>query len=146
MAAFGNMYQLAQEPLLKELLKYVMKDESRHVAFGVLSLKDYYDDMPAGELADREEFVIYASELMRNRLVGTDIAQAMGWDAKAVTEHTLNSETGRAFRGMLFMRVVPNLKKLGVLTPRVRKAFTELGIIQFEDVDTDSLDRQLGFL
>ncbi len=146
MAAFGNMYQLVQEPLLKDLLKYVMKDESRHVAFGVLSLKGYYDDMPANELADREDFVIYASELMRNRLVGTDIADAMGWDRKAVTEHTLNSENGQAFRAMLFMRVVPNLKKLGVLTPRVRKAFTELGIIQFEDVDTDSLDQQLGFL
>ena len=132
--------------LLKDLLKYVMKDESRHVAFGVLSLKGYYDDMSASELVDREDFVIYASELMRNRLVGTDIARAMGWDEKAVTEHTLNSETGRAFRGMLFMRVVPNLKKLGVLTPRVRKAFTELEIIQFEDVDTDALDRQMDFL
>jgi len=59
MAAFGNLYQLAQEPLLKELLKYVMKDESRHVAFGVLSLRGYYDDMPASELRDREDFIIY---------------------------------------------------------------------------------------
>ena len=68
MAAFGNLFQIAQEPLLKELLKYVMRDESRHVAFGVLSLRDYYDDMPANELADREDFIIYASELMRDRL------------------------------------------------------------------------------
>ena len=98
------------------------------------------------ELADREDFVIYASELMRNRLVGTDISEAMGWDAKAVEEHTLNSESGRAFRAMLFMRVVPNLKKLGVRTPRVRRAFTELEIIHFEDVDTDALDRQMDFL
>ncbi len=51
MAAFGNLYQMAQEPLLKELLHYVMKDESRHVAFGVLSLNDYYQDMPAKRAA-----------------------------------------------------------------------------------------------
>ena len=38
MAAFGNLFQITQEPLLKELVRYVMKDESRHVAFGVLSL------------------------------------------------------------------------------------------------------------
>ena len=50
MAAFGNLFQIAQEPLLKELLKYVMRDEARHVAFGVLSLRDYYDDMSASEL------------------------------------------------------------------------------------------------
>ena len=51
MAAFGNLYQLAQEPLLKELLKYVMKDESRHVAFGVLSLRDYYQDLSPAEIS-----------------------------------------------------------------------------------------------
>jgi len=65
MAAFGNLFQITHEPLLKELIRYVMKDESRHVAFGVLSLSDYYTDMPAGELCDREDFIIYACELMR---------------------------------------------------------------------------------
>src|SRR6267142_1182205 len=45
MAAFGNLFQITQEPLLKELVRYVMKDESRHVAFGVLSLHEFYDDM-----------------------------------------------------------------------------------------------------
>ena len=146
MAAFGSLYQVAQEPLLKELLKYVMKDEARHVAFGVISLKDYYKDMPANELSDREDFIIYASELMRNRLVGDDIARAMGWNVEEVQEQVMNSAVGQGFRSMLFMRVVPNLKKLGLLTPRVREAYTKLGIIQFEDFDSDEADRQLGFL
>jgi hypothetical protein len=146
MAAFGSLYQVAQEPLLKELLKYVMKDEARHVAFGVISLKDYYKDMPANELSDREDFIIYASELMRNRLIGDDIAKAMGWNVAEVQEQVMNSQVGQLFRSMLFMRVVPNLKKLGLLTPRVREAYTKLGIIQFEDFDTDAADRQLGFL
>ena len=146
MAAFGNLYQLAEEPLLKELLKYVMRDESRHVAFGLLSLRDYYTDMPANELADREDFVIYASELMRNRLVAGEIAQVMGWNEAEVRDLIRNSERGRMFRRMLFMRVVPNLKKLGLLTPKVRDAFTKLEIIEFEDYDTDLADQQLGFL
>jgi hypothetical protein len=146
MAAFGSLFAVCQEPLLKELLKYVMKDESRHVAFGVLSLRDYYTDMPANELADREDFIIYASELMRNRLVGSDIAQTFGWNAEEVKQCVLASETGRQFRGMLFQRVVPNLKKLGLLTPKVRRAFTDLEIIQFEDFDAEAVDRQLGFL
>src|SRR5262245_11651787 len=49
LAAFGFMHQLSTEPLLKQLLRYVMSDEARHVAFGVLSLKEYY-----GELTDAE--------------------------------------------------------------------------------------------
>jgi len=146
MAAFGNLYQLAQEPLLKELLKYVMKDESRHVAFGVLSLRDYYRDLPASEMRDREDFIVYACELMRNRLIGDDIARAMGWNADEVREAFLASAPAQMFRKILFMRIVPNLKKLGLLTPRVRSAFDALGILQFEDYDAEEADRQLGFL
>jgi hypothetical protein len=146
MAAFGNLFQIAQEPLLRELLKYVMRDESRHVAFGVLSLRDYYDDMPANELADREDFIIYASELMRDRLVGGDLALAMGWNVAEVQHEVLSSEIGRVFRSMLFQRIVPNLKKLRLLTPKVREAYTRLGLIQFEDFDSDAADRRLGFL
>ena len=116
------------------------------VAFGVLSLRGYYDDMPANELADREDFVIYACELMRDRLVGTQIADVMGWDREEVRVHVLESEVGLAFRSMLFMRIVPNLKRLGLLTPRIRKAFERLGSLQFEDYDSEAADRELGFL
>ena len=144
MAAFGNLFQITQEPLLKELVRYVMKDESRHVAFGVLSLSDYYADMSASEMRDREDFIIYACELMRNRLVGDQIAQAMGWDRDEVKEQVLASPPALMFRQMLFARVVPNLMRLGLVTPRVREAFERLGIIQFEDADPEAQDRALG--
>ena len=144
MAAFGNLFQITTEPLLKELVRYVMKDESRHVAFGMLSLKDYYQDMPAGELRDREDFIIYACELMRNRLVGDQIAVAMGWNRDEMRDVVLGSPLGLAFRRMLFMRVVPNLKRLGLLSPRVRAAFAELEILEFENADPEAQDRELG--
>jgi hypothetical protein len=112
----------------------------------VLSLRDYYRDMPANEVRDREDFIIYACELMRDRLVGTQIADAMGWDREEIRQLVLGSQVGRAFRGMLFQRIVPNLKKLELLTPRVRESFARLGILQFEDFDAESVDRRLGFL
>ena len=145
MAAFGNLHQMTQEPLLKELIHYVMRDESRHVAFGVVSLKDYYTDMPEKELREREDFIIYACELMRNRLVGTQIADAMGWSRDAIRDVVMQSPVGQAFRSMLFARVVPNLKRLGLLSPRVRDAFERLDILRFEDHDPEEQDRQLGF-
>jgi len=144
MAAFGNLYRLVQEPLLKQLIHFVMRDEARHVAFGVLSLREYYDDMPEAELREREDFIIYACELMRNRLVGDQIARAMGWDIAETRQHILASPPSRAFRILLFARIVPNIKRLGLLSPRVRAAFGELGIIQFEDSDPEEQDRQLG--
>jgi hypothetical protein len=145
MAAFGNLYQLTPEPLLKELIHYVMRDESRHVAFGVVSLADYYHDMPDAEKRDREDFVIYACELMRNRLVGDQIARAMGWDHEEVKRCVLESPVGQAFRRSLFARVVPNLKRLGLLSPRMRDAFEKLGILEYENADPEAQDRELGF-
>ncbi|MCC6849993.1 MAG: ferritin-like domain-containing protein [Deltaproteobacteria bacterium] len=144
MAAFGNLYQITSEPLLKELVHYVMRDESRHVAFGVLSLSDYYKDMPANELRDREDFILYACELSRDRLVGDQIAHAMGWNREEVRQQVLASKPFMDFRRSLFMRIVPNLKRLGLLSPRVRDAFDRLGILEFEDADPEAQDRALG--
>jgi hypothetical protein len=144
MAAFGNMYMMAQEPLIKELVKNVMRDESRHVAFGVLSLRDFYQDIPANELRDREDFIMEACELMRDRLVGEDIAEHFGFDKDEVKEIVLASPVMQEFRKLLFQRVVPNVKRLGLLTPRVREQFERLQIIQFEDSDPEAMDRQLG--
>jgi len=144
MAAFANMYVLASEPLVKELLHYVMKDESRHVAFGVLSLRDYYEDMPENERREREDFVIEACELMRDRLLAEDVSRYMGFNVAEVREIVLASEVMKMFRKALFSRIVPNVKKLGLLTPRVREAFQRLEIIDFENHDPDAEDRALG--
>ena len=144
MAAFGTLWKAAQEPLLKELLRYVMKDESRHVAFGVLALRDHYKGMSPGEMKDREDFIIYACELMRNRLAGGEIGRVMGWPVDEVQKSMIESPSGQMFRTMLFMRIVPNLRKLGLITPRVRKAFERLEIIQFEHLDPEEQDRELG--
>ena len=124
MAAFGNLYQLAQEPLLKDLLHYVMKDESRHVAFGVLVAARLLRGLPANELRDREDFIIYACELMREPPGRRRDRRGDGLErARRCATVVLESPIGQLFRQMLFMRIVPNLKKLGLITPRVREAF-----------------------
>jgi hypothetical protein len=144
MAAFGSMYQICQEPLLKEIVLNVMRDESRHVAFGVHSLAGYYDDMSAAELRDREDFLIYACELSRNRMIPLELADLMGWERAEVAETMLHSPASRLVRQALFMRVVPNLKRLGLLTPRVREAFDRLGILQFESMDPEFQEKLFG--
>ncbi len=146
MAAFANMHALAQEPLIKELVRYVMRDESRHVAFGVLSLSDYYKDMPEVERREREDFTIEACELMRDRLIGDEVADVVGFDRGEVRELLLASPLMQQFRRLLFMRVVPNLKRLGLLTPRVREHFARLEILEFEDADPEAMDRALGLV
>ena len=144
MAAFSSMYQMAVEPLVRDVVHYVMKDESRHVAFGVISLRNFYTDMGEAERREREEFVIEACHLMRDRLVGDEIATHFGWPREEVRQKVLASPVMKMFRQSLFARVVPNIRKLGLLTPRVRKGFEQLEIIQFEHYDPEAADREIG--
>jgi hypothetical protein len=57
LAAFKFIHQFTREPLIRELTHNVMRDEARHVAFGVLSLKDFYTrECNEKERREREEF------------------------------------------------------------------------------------------
>jgi hypothetical protein len=133
MAAFGFMHKMCQEPLLTDLTHYVMRDESRHVAFGVLSLNETFQNLSAAERRDREEFLYEGCRLMRDRLLMEDVWEVMGWPVAEVRQIVLDSPQMQDFRKMLFSKVVPNVKRLGLLTPYVRERFAELGILQFEN-------------
>ena len=144
MAAFGGIYQVTHEPLLKTLLLNVMRDEARHVAFGVLSLRGYMNELSEGERRDREDFVIWACQLSRDRMVGEDLADVMGWPREPLRQAMLASPISRAVRGTLFARVIPNLKRLGLLTPRVRQALADMHLLKFESYDPEYQEKQLG--
>jgi hypothetical protein len=142
LAAFGFMHMLTNEPLLKKLLRYVMADEARHVAFGVLSLKEFYEGLSASEIRVRQEFAFESARLLRNRFFAQDVWEKLGADPQAVVKFMQENgdPAGETFQEMLFSKIVPNCKKLGLLDAGdgwLRQRFTELGIIQFEDwVDT----------
>ncbi len=142
LAAFGFIHQMTDEPLLKKLLRYVMSDEARHVAFGVLSLQEFYGQLNAAEIRERQEFALEAVIRLRNRWFHTDVWERMGVDPKPVVRLMLDepSSDEQMFRMMLFSKIVPNTKKLGLLDAGdgwLRSRFEELGIIHFEDwVDT----------
>jgi hypothetical protein len=140
LAAFGFLHQITTEPLLKQLLRYVMSDEARHVAFGVLSLKEAYDGMSDAEIKDRQEFSFEAAIRMRDRFMQQEVWERMGIDMRQVMPLLLADPTRGMFQQMLFSKIVPNCKKLGLLDRNdkwLRHRFEDMGVIQFEDwVDT----------
>jgi len=136
LAAFGFMHQFTNEPLLKKLLRYVMSDEARHVAFGVLSLKECYDEMSDAEMKDRQEFAFEAAIRMRDRFMQQEVWERMGVNVREVIPLVLADPTRAVFQSMLFSKIVPNCKKLGLLDRNdkwLRHRFEEMGVIQFED-------------
>jgi rubrerythrin len=140
LAAFGFLHQMTTEPLLKKLLRYVMSDEARHVAFGVLSLKEYYAQLSNTEIRERQEFAFEAAVRMRDRFLQQETWERLGVDVKEAVKVMMQAPDRPIFQGMLFSKIVPNCKKLGLLDAGdgwLRERFTELGVIQFENwVDT----------
>jgi hypothetical protein len=144
LAAFGFMHQLTQEPLLKQLLRYVMADEARHVAFGVLSLQELYSQLSASEMRERQEFAFEAAVRMRDRLRSQEV-----WDRMGVPWNDVMTLMGRQdpnqddFQILLFSKIVPNLRKLGLLDAAdgwLREKFTEMGVIAFEHLSDSTED------
>ncbi len=133
LAAFGMIRNNTQEPLLKELTTYVIGDEARHVAFGILSLRDYYRDQPESVKREREDFVYEAARLMRDRFLFQEVWEKTGLPTKQCMEIALHNQGQVMFRQMLFAKIVPAIKKMDLLSDRQRVRFAELGILQFEN-------------
>ncbi len=142
LASFGFMHSLIEEPLLKKLLRYVMSDEARHVAFGVLSLQEVYQGLSAPEIKERQEFAFEAALRMRDRFLRQEVWERFDVEVADMVKFQLEMpDELREFQRMLFSKIVPNCKKLGLIDAGdgwLRDRFTEIGVIQFEDLPDTS--------
>jgi hypothetical protein len=141
LAAFGVHRDLSNNALVTQLLAYVMQDEARHVAFGRLALRDFYSQLTEAERADREEFIVEGCYLMRNRFRAQEVWERMGFNVEECLEFTENSPVQQAFRTLLFSRIVPCVKDIGLWGPKVQHAYTDLGVIDAAQSDLDALMR-----
>jgi len=142
LAAFGLMQVMMQhEPLILDITSRIMQDESRHVAFGVMSLQKLYTrELSSKELAEREDFVIESAHLMYERLISEPVFERLGWDKALWVPWARNTPFQKGFRQMTFSKIVPNLKRLGLLTPRIRETFAKLDVLRYE-TEKDSVEQ-----
>ncbi|MGB8407550.1 MAG: ferritin-like domain-containing protein [Mycobacterium sp.] len=140
LAAFGVLRDMAAPgSLAKQVLAYVMQDEARHVAFGRISLKDYYSELTEVERGEREEFVVDACYLMRDRFRGEEVFETLGLDVKACADWVDTSPMMIQFRSHLFSRIVPIVKDIGLWGEGVQKAFADMGVIDMAGFDIENL-------
>ena len=85
-------------------------------------------------MREREDFVIEASHLLRERLRMEAVFERMDWDVPLWTDWADNTPFMIGFRQMTFSKIVPNLKRLGLLTPRVRDAYGKMDLLRFENL------------
>ncbi len=141
LAAFGTMRMtMSGEPLIQDITSRIIQDEARHVAFGVLSLRKFYEqELSSAERKYREDFICEATHLLYERLMPTMCIDRLGYDRDVWLPWLTNSPFHRGMRSMMFSKIVPNLKRLGLLTPRVRETFAQLDLLKYEN-DPDSVE------
>ncbi|MEZ4440119.1 MAG: ferritin-like domain-containing protein [Polyangiaceae bacterium] len=141
LAAFRTVRMSTLDPLLADIIELVVRDEARHVAFGVNYLEQFVKSLSEEEREERARFAYEACVVMRERLVPTDVFEHWGWDVAEARKVFLEATIMQQFRQLLFTRVIPNLRRVGLLTDGVRPLYDELGLLQFENlVDDGSID------
>ena len=139
LAAFANIRDHAGDPLAAAVNAYVMQDEARHVAFGRLALREYYPQLTQQERNEREEFLIEACYLMRDRFTNVEMWENLGYPIKECLTHLENSEGMKMFRTNLFSRIVPVVKDIGLWGDGIQSAYRDMGVLGFADVDIDAM-------
>ncbi|MBS2011262.1 MAG: ferritin-like domain-containing protein [Deltaproteobacteria bacterium] len=144
LGAFGTLYKQTKEPLLKQLLKYVIQDEARHVHYGVLALRDHMKELSESERREREDWSFEVALLMRNRFVAYEVYEE--WFEGIMPrdkwrEFVTQTPGMRQFRQTMFSRLVPNLREVGLVTPRLIPRYEKVGLLQYmSGLAADRLD------
>ena len=137
LAAFNVAKMNTSDPVLRDMLHLVIRDEARHVTFGVNYLEDHVKSLSAQEIEERAEFALEACIVMRERMVPVDVHAHFGWDVSETRQISLGGMARQEFRNLVFARIIPNLKRIGLLTEKIRPRFDELGLLAFETLPDD---------
>ncbi len=129
LAIYGGTRMVTDDPLLSAILKGIVDDEARHVAFAVALVENTKDEWSAAEQHEAEDMALAAVEQMAQggnfepfADVGLDPADVQ----RCVTER---QEQGQGRSNFVFSHVTPNLKRLGMITARTRPRYAELGLV-----------------
>ena len=134
LGAFGTLYRETKEPLLRELLQ---RDPGRVAARALRRLGParHLGELSERERREREDWAFEVALLMRNRFLAYEVYEeyyAHILSRREWNEGLLRSRYMENFRRMMFKRLIPNLKRIGLLSDRVRPYYADLGLLQFE--------------
>ena len=139
--SFRDMRNATREPLLKELLTYVSRDEARHTGYGIKYLSALVPTLSGAERARIEDFAFEsARRLVDARTPGSmrdsvmTIWREAGLDPAAVLAELAKEREAMAAllarsggrRGPIRGFVIPTLKSIGLFSDRIAVHFDEM--------------------
>jgi hypothetical protein len=120
-------------PLIQDIITRVHQDEARHAAFGILSMRRLVQESTPEEMAEMEDFAFNILETL-NANQQLDMLQVFGPKYGLDPDNVVQSMHALEQWGFLnsepFMHtVMPNLKRLGLITARTEQRYRERGIL-----------------
>jgi hypothetical protein len=137
-ALFRMLAETSKDPLLKQICRYILQDESRHMGFGMLSLPDVIGELTDAERAELEEVTHWALVKTLTGQFPEPVYRELGFGKAEIGEihaHRRERAAGaegshyrRLFRKDLHGTLLGNLSKIGLLTDRMRPRLESVGI------------------
>jgi len=137
LAIFNTIKQTTTDPVLRNLLTLIIRDEARHVTFGVNYLESFVHTLTPQEKEEREDFCLEACTVLRNRFKQYDVWENWGFDVEYTDSYITENKLNTQFQELLFTRIMPNLKKVGLLPDRLLPKYDMLGISRFQSGESD---------
>lgn len=137
-ALFRMLAETARDPLLREICRRILADESRHMGFSVLSLPDEIAGLSPAEMRELEDFTREALILVLTGQFPREAYEAVAMDQSEIQGiRRVRKEIARGsdyamfrklFKREMHATIVGNLRKVGLLNERTTGFLRELGI------------------
>jgi ferritin-like protein len=135
---FKMMGECARDPLLQEVCRRILQDESRHMGFGMLALPEVVSQASEAERREMEDFTCVALEKVLTGFFPVDAYRDLGFSPTQIREVQAYRRDVAArndyavfrkyFKRDMHAAMVANLARIGLLTERVRPRLAALGI------------------
>ncbi len=134
---FRMIGESAKDPLLAQICKRILSDESRHMGFSVLSLPETIKQLSPAELNEVEDFAAESLRLVLSGQFPREAYEAAGFDKSeidGIARYRVEAAKGKEqmlfrqmFRRDMHQTVIANMAKVGLLTERIKSNLSALG-------------------
>jgi hypothetical protein len=131
LSIFQTVVAYSSSPFIKDLFNRIKADEARHFAVGRITLKRISGELSESELRVRDEFISEGANALYEHLCADEIWGSVNLPRLQCAQMVREAPVAVALRRSLFRRLVPSIRDMGFLRPRVIKTFEQLGVMDY---------------
>jgi P-aminobenzoate N-oxygenase AurF len=130
MAALRLANSTLHDELIREIARLAAGDEARHIAFGIISLREHCPRLTPAERREREDVVLQSAALMRDWFLLADVWERVGITRTEGIAFAATDETMLTYRQAVFSRAAGSLTRIGLMSDRLARGLADLGLVR----------------